>query len=71
LSGREKQIRIRLSDAMDGSPTNAFCKEAEDALRLLKSWERVSGQDAFARRSDGKTFYDMIEQGQPFVNDDF
>ena len=65
----EKQIRIRLSDAMRWIacqrllPKNGGGRVA--AFEIMGTSLRV--KDAILHgESDGKTFYDMIEQGQPF-----
>jgi twitching motility protein PilT len=65
----EKQIRIRLSDALRWIacqrllPKNGGGRVA--AFEIMGTSLRV--KDAVLHgESDGKTFYDMIEQGQPF-----
>lgn len=65
----EKQIRIRLSDAMRWIACQRLLpKEGGGrvaAFEIMGTSLRV--KDAVLHgESDGKTFYDMIEQGQPF-----
>jgi len=65
----EKQIRIRLSDAMRWIACQRLLpKEGGGrvaAFEIMGTSLRV--KDAILHgESDGKTFYDMIEQGQPF-----